>query len=80
MGSRTALYGNSLRHEGEKTGADLRARAGPGLDRKNVLESCLKRQDRRFDRRFRKRCAMAVGAVLSDWVMELGVLTLIGLV
>ena len=66
---------------GEKTRADLQGRAGPGLDRKNVLEGLLEKAGiERSIGDSGKRRAMAVGAILSGWVMELGVLTLIGLV
>ena len=79
-GSRPAPYGNSLRHGDEKN-----RRGSPGWPRRDP------RPQERFGKGhlgrrgqgpidgLGKRRAMRVGAVLSTWVMELTVPTLVGL-
>jgi hypothetical protein len=65
----------------KKTGADLQGepRRDPSAERtfgKAICEKGVSRSDRRLG----KRRAMRVGAVLSNWVMELIVLALVSLV
>ena len=80
-GSRPASYGNFLRHGDEKTARISRLALDGTRFGRTFGNVCLRRRVSRFrSGSLGKRRAMAVGAVLSTWVMELAVLTLVGLV